>query len=27
VLVVQKNLSRLSELQHNDDFQALSMLI
>ena len=27
VLVVQKNLSRLSELQHNEDFQALSMLI
>jgi len=27
VLVVQKNLSRLSELQHNKDFQALSMLI
>ncbi|HEY3041187.1 MAG TPA: ATP-binding protein [Pyrinomonadaceae bacterium] len=27
VLVVEKNLSRLSELQHNEDFQALSMLI
>ena len=27
VLVVQKNLSRLSELQHNEDFQALSMLV
>src|SRR5206468_5527305 len=27
VLVVQKNLSRLGELQHNKDFQALSMLI
>src|SRR5215475_4289860 len=27
VLVVQKNLSRLSELQHNEDFQALSTLI
>ena len=27
VLVVQKNLSRLSELQHNEDFRALSMLI
>jgi two-component system, LuxR family, sensor kinase FixL len=27
VLVVQKNLSRLSELKHNADFQALSMLI
>jgi len=27
VLVVQNNLSRLSELQHNEDFQALSMLI
>src|SRR5262249_60700188 len=27
VLVVQKNLSRLSELQHNEDVQALSMLI
>jgi PAS domain S-box-containing protein len=27
VLVVQKNLSRLSELQRNEDFQALSMLI
>ncbi len=26
-LVVQKNLSRLSELQHNEDFQALSTLI
>ena len=27
VLVIQKNLSRLSELQHNEDFQALSTLI
>jgi PAS domain S-box-containing protein len=27
VLVVQKNLSRLSDLQHNEDFQALSTLI
>ncbi|MGH7784952.1 MAG: sensor histidine kinase, partial [Candidatus Binatia bacterium] len=27
VLVVQKNLSRLSELQHNEDFHALGMLI
>jgi two-component system sensor kinase FixL len=27
VLVLQKNLSRLSELQHNEDFQALSMLV
>jgi two-component system, LuxR family, sensor kinase FixL len=26
-LVIQKNLSRLSELQHNEDFQALSTLI